>query len=360
MHTLPSEISDTIGTSTLFAAWNAAVYVAQIEDQRLSEAISSGAYLDATKAVLQRSRRTVVLGRILRDLAQAGFRLMDATTLTTAQRQRAATLIGDCSIELSPRDEFAGEALRKLLAPGTTVFVNHPSSVTHHDIVAACARLHRAGFVPVPHVAARRLASFTQASDFLQRAAGEAGVDRILLIGGDDSPVGPFRASLDLLATGVVERHGIGQVAFGGYPEGHPAIDAAHTGRGAAGQGGAGTAGRARGVAGDAVRLRGRADPALDRRAAALGIDCPVHVGVAGPASVATLAKFAIRCGIGASLRALARGHTAFARILVEAGPDALIGDLVAGESAHAAIAGLHVFTFGGVRRAAEWIRANA
>jgi SAM-dependent methyltransferase len=53
MHTLPSEISETIGTSTLFAAWNAAVYVAQIEDQRLSEAISSGAYLDATKAVLQ-------------------------------------------------------------------------------------------------------------------------------------------------------------------------------------------------------------------------------------------------------------------------------------------------------------------
>jgi hypothetical protein len=53
MHTLPSEISETIGTSTLFAAWNAAVYVAQIEDQRLSEAISSGAYLDATKAVLR-------------------------------------------------------------------------------------------------------------------------------------------------------------------------------------------------------------------------------------------------------------------------------------------------------------------
>ncbi len=53
MHTLPSEISDTIGTSTLFAAWNAAVYVAQVEDQRLSEAISSGAYLEATREVLR-------------------------------------------------------------------------------------------------------------------------------------------------------------------------------------------------------------------------------------------------------------------------------------------------------------------
>ncbi len=54
MHTLPSEISETIGTSTLFAAWNAAVYVAQIEDERLSGAISSGAYLDATIEVLRK------------------------------------------------------------------------------------------------------------------------------------------------------------------------------------------------------------------------------------------------------------------------------------------------------------------
>ena len=56
------------------------------------------------------------------------------------------------------------------------MFVNHPASVTHHDIVAACVKLRRAGFTPVPHIAARRLASFTQARDFLQRAADEAEV----------------------------------------------------------------------------------------------------------------------------------------------------------------------------------------
>ena len=54
MHTLPSEISASIGTSTLFAAWNAAIYVAQIEDHRLSEAVGSGRYLEATQEVLQR------------------------------------------------------------------------------------------------------------------------------------------------------------------------------------------------------------------------------------------------------------------------------------------------------------------
>jgi hypothetical protein len=54
MHTLPSEICDRIGTSTLFAAWNAAIYVNQIEDERLDSVVQTGAYLDATQAVLHR------------------------------------------------------------------------------------------------------------------------------------------------------------------------------------------------------------------------------------------------------------------------------------------------------------------
>ncbi len=54
MHTLPSEISESIGTSTLFAAWNAAIYVAQIEDQRLEKVIGDNSYLEATKEVLQK------------------------------------------------------------------------------------------------------------------------------------------------------------------------------------------------------------------------------------------------------------------------------------------------------------------
>ncbi|MDX2202423.1 MAG: hypothetical protein NW223_06725 [Hyphomicrobiaceae bacterium] len=54
MHTLPTEISSAIGTSTLFAAWNAAVYVNQIEDERLEKAMQTSLYLDATRDVLQR------------------------------------------------------------------------------------------------------------------------------------------------------------------------------------------------------------------------------------------------------------------------------------------------------------------
>jgi hypothetical protein len=54
MHTLPTEISDRIGTSTLFAAWNAVIYVNQIEDERLDPVVTTGAYLSATQDVLQK------------------------------------------------------------------------------------------------------------------------------------------------------------------------------------------------------------------------------------------------------------------------------------------------------------------
>jgi methylenetetrahydrofolate reductase (NADPH) len=284
-----------------------------------------------------------------------------ATAEHTARARRAAQLIAAASVEISPRDDPVRDGLVELLAPGATVFVNHPGSVTHHDIVAACVRLRRAGFNPVPHVAVRRLASFTQARDFLQRAAGEAAVTGVLLIGGDPAQaMGPFRDSAELLATGLVESHGVGHVAFAGYPEGHPSID--RRGLDARLREKLALA-RRRGL-GTSLVTQFVFEPApVERWVSALradGVACPIRIGVAGPATVATLAKFAVRCGIGASLRALGRGQTAFARILAEATPDALIGSLVAAEERGLAIDGLHIFTFGGVRRTAEWMHARA
>src|ERR1700722_4792098 len=55
MHTLPSEVDGAIGTSTLFAAWNAAIYVAQVEDDRLAAVVHDGRYLDATREVLRKN-----------------------------------------------------------------------------------------------------------------------------------------------------------------------------------------------------------------------------------------------------------------------------------------------------------------
>ncbi len=54
MHTLPNEIGSSIGTSTLLAAWNAATYVAQVEDDRLEAAMRGDVYIPATRNVLKK------------------------------------------------------------------------------------------------------------------------------------------------------------------------------------------------------------------------------------------------------------------------------------------------------------------
>jgi methylenetetrahydrofolate reductase (NADPH) len=272
--------------------------------------------------------------------------------------RRAAALVRDCSIEIAPQDGFAGPSLRDVLDPGRTVFINHPATATHHAIIAAAARLRRAGFMPVPHVAARRLLGFTQARDFLCRAGGEAGVEEVLLIGGDPGrPLGAFDSALDLLASGVVERCGIRRVAFAGYPDGHPQIS--NQALGSALQAKLALA-RQVGLEAEILTQFGFDAGSIHRwidAQRARGVNCPIRIGLAGPANVATLAQFAVRCGVGSSLRALARGHTAFARILAEVGPESLVRSLVATETPASPIDALHIFAFGGIRRTATWLR---
>ncbi len=277
-----------------------------------------------------------------------------------SRRPRILELMRGASLEVSARDPLAGEGLAGLVAAGSAVFINITPGDTHHGMVAAATRLRRAGFRPVPHVAARPLASFTQLNDYLARLAGEAGVDSALVIGGDlDRPVGPFASSFEILSTGLFERHGIRRVGLAGYPEGHPRIgsralaDALRLKLGLA---------RQAGLEPFIVTQFGfAAAPILDFVAAcrAAGGEAPVHVGLAGPASIATLAKFAVRCGIGSSLRHLAAGHAALARLLTETGPETVIHGL-AGDGVGEAVAGLHFFTFGGVRRTARWLTAAA
>ena len=269
--------------------------------------------------------------------------------------RRVAELVATASIEMAPHDRLIGGGLRDLFPPGTTVFVNHPSSADHHAIVTACAKLRQAGFEPVPHIAARRLAGVEDAVDFLRRATDEAEITDVLLIGGDpDWPAGPFRDSLALLASGILESHGIERIRFAGYPEGHPQISTAALDRALDAKL---ALARERGLRAALVTQFGFEPAPIEAWIAGLrgrGIDCPVAIGIAGPARAATLVKFGVRCGIGSSLRALARGHTAFARVLTDAGPDALIDALVAQS---AAIDALHIFTFGGVTRTAGWRR---
>jgi len=269
-----------------------------------------------------------------------------------------AALLSSASVEVSSR----GHQLRDLqdhFSTGTEVTITFlPGDNYRHNVETASA-LRRAGFDPVPHIAAREMVSREVLDDFLARLRSEADVGRVLLIAGDVAAAkGPYRSSLDIAASGLIEAHGIGRLSVAGHPEGHPFLTAD----------GAFKVleawrdwGRQTSIGVDVMtQFCFESAPILAwiGELASRGIELPVIVGLAGPASPATLTKFALRCGVGNSIRALRGQIGRFGRLLTDNGPDDVMRGLQsAAEAATAPIAGFHLFPFGGVRKAAEWSR---
>jgi methylenetetrahydrofolate reductase (NADPH) len=269
-----------------------------------------------------------------------------------------AALLPSASVEISSRGRQLPE-LRENFVPGIDVTITFlPGDNYRHNIETAAA-LRRAGFNPVPHIAAREIGSPPALDDFLARLRGEAAVTRILLIAGDVAAAkGPFRSALDVGASGLIEAHGITRVSVAGHPEGHPFLDQDHAlrvlGRWR-------DWGRRTNIHVDVVtQFCFESTPILQWIAALkeTGIALPVIVGLAGPATPATLTKFALRCGIGNSMRALRSQIGRFGRLLTDTGPDDVVKGLLSAQAgATAPIVGFHLFPFGGLRKSGEWLR---
>ena len=269
-----------------------------------------------------------------------------------------AALLSAASVEVSSRGNQLQE-LRDNFRPGTDVTITFLPGDNYRHNVETAAALRRAGFNPVPHIAAREMPSREALEDFLARARGEADVTRVLLIAGDVAAVkGPYRSSFDICASGLIEGRGIARISVAGHPEGHPYLtaDAALRGFEAWRDWGRQTKIRVDVMTQfcfESAPILGWIGE-LDAR----GVNLPVIVGLAGPASPATLTKFALRCGIGNSMRSLRGQIGRFGRLLTDTGPDDVVRGLQsAPQTATASIAGFHLFPFGGLRKAASWLR---
>jgi methylenetetrahydrofolate reductase (NADPH) len=270
-----------------------------------------------------------------------------------------AALLPVASVEVSSRGNQLLE-LRDNFRPGTDVTITFLPGDNYRRNVETAAALRRAGFNPVPHLAAREMPSPEALDDFLARARGEADVTRILLVAGDVAAAkGPYRSSLDVCASGLIEGRGIARISVAGHPEGHPYLTAAATLRALEAWRDWGQQAR---IHVDVVtQFCFESAPVLGwiGELDAHGVNLPVIVGLAGPASPATLMKFALRCGIGNSMRSLRGQIGRFGRLLTDTGPDDVVRGLQsAPPTATASIAGFHLFPFGGLRKAANWLRA--
>jgi len=269
---------------------------------------------------------------------------------------RIAALMAGFSVEAT-RPSDADIAALAVLKRGTRIYLSAVPNRPAAESVAAAVRVRAAGLEPVPHVAVRNFESVEALDDFLARLNGEAAVENVLVIAGDRSDCGPFRSALDAIDSGVLRRRGIRTLGIAGYPEGHPRIGNEELSRALAEKI---AAAEATGLSVEIITqfcFDARAIRDFIARLRSFGFEHRLRIGLVGPTSLASLMRYASRCGVRTSAQALARRAGLMRQMFAMATPDDLIRTL-----AEAAPAGIvpHFFSFGGIPATSRWARAVA
>ena len=271
--------------------------------------------------------------------------------------------LSNLSLEITARQIEKLPLLASRLAPGTQVFIAliDPADASGQLQAAIAVKAH--GLEPVPHLPARFIKDKDDLFRRVARFAGEAKVRQILVLGGGaPEPLGKFDAAIQLIETGVFEKNGVNRIGLAGHPEGNPDIVRKH---------GAATLLRA---------LKEKQAAARDRKldayiatqfifksapvaewAAKLreeGVDLPIRVGVPGPATIKTLAKYAIMCGVGNSARFIRRQALNVSKLLTVSAPDELVESLAKlhAERPDLGIEAPHFYPFGGFDKLFDWL----
>lgn len=287
---------------------------------------------------------------------------------TRRRAARPAESLGDFldgfSIEVMPRTAAKIDRFAEILPAGTRVYVAHIEGTPFADMLATAKRISAEGFAVMPHVPARIVADRATLRDWIERYRDEAGVEQALVLGGGVAkPHGAFDSAMQLLGTGEFDRAGYRRLHVAGHPEGNADIDP--------------SGGEANVMAALAWKqsFRERTDAemaivtqfcfeaapvvAWAERLAAAGVRLPIHIGVAGPAKLQTLIRFAMSCGVGPSLRVLQRRAADVTRLVMPHTPEEVLADLARHrrETPGFPVEAVHFFPLGGIRATTDWTR---
>ena len=268
------------------------------------------------------------------------------------------------SIEVMPRTAEKIEDFSALLPHGTRVYIAHIEGTPIAEMIATARRLTAEGFMPMPHFPARLIPDRATLADWIARYKGEADVRYALLLGGGiATPAGEFDNSMQMLETGLFD--GFERLHVAGHPEGNRDIDPDGSDRMvmAALRWKQAFSERTDARMAITTQFCFEAAPVIAwaDRLAAEGIALPIHIGVAGPAKLQTLLKFAIACGVGPSLRVLQKRAKDVTKLLMPFEPGAFLADLAAHKASHPAfgIEAVHFFPLGGIAANAAWLAEN-
>ena len=276
----------------------------------------------------------------------------------TALDASVGSLLEGFSLEMTGKDAGKLELARDTIPPGTRINVTFLENEDPQMRLSAARAIKSFGFVPVPHISARRLRSQAMLEEFLAALAADGTSENVFVVGGDPaSPHGPYEDSLSVIQSGLLRQYGVREVSVSGYPEGHPAISdemlwSALEAKAAAL--------REQQLPGSIItQFTFDIDPVFTwiKEVRARGIGLPVRVGVPGPAGVRRLLSYAARCGVSTSAGIAKKYGLSLTNLMGTAGPDRFIRALVQDYDPHRhGELTLHFYPFGGLKATSEWI----
>jgi len=276
--------------------------------------------------------------------------------------EAVALFIDGFSIEVMPRTAEKIADFRALLPAGTRVYIAHIEGTPIEDMAATARRIAGEGFPVRPHFPARIIRDARTLGDWIARYQGEAGIDQALLLaGGVDKPHGSFHCSMQLMETGLFDKAGFKRLHVGGHPEGNRDVDPDGSDRNVAEalrwkQAFSETTDAEMAIA---TQFCFEAEPVIAwvDRLGREGICLPVHIGVAGTAKLQTMIKFAMMCGVGASLRVLQRRAADVTKLVLPFTPSEFLTDLALHKAANPEFGTeqVHFFPLGGIAKTAEY-----
>ena len=281
-------------------------------------------------------------------------------TLTEPTGPSRPTVMTEPSLEMTGKDVDALREAAPYIAPGTRVNVTFLGNEDLPMRVTAAQAVTELGFVPVPHVSARRLSSEDEFLEFLTALRDQVGATHLFAVGGDPAePMGPYASSLELIQSGRPKELGFTDISIAGYPEGHPDISEDQLWSAIEGKD---AALKEQGLNGTILTQFGfDVDPVFTwiEEVRRRGIDLPIRIGVPGPAGIKRLLTYAKRFGVSTSAGIAKKYGFSLTNLLGTAGPEKMISALDAGLTPAHGDVKLHFYTFGGVKTTAEWIQEH-
>jgi methylenetetrahydrofolate reductase (NADPH) len=266
------------------------------------------------------------------------------------------------SIEVTPNAAVKIDNFAEVLPKNTRIYIAHIPGTPFEDMIKTAKKINDEGFIPMPHFPARIIKNKATLKDWVGQYSNEANVSEGLLIaGGAKKSYGEFDSSIQLIETGIFDNAGFKRLHVAGHPEGNKDIDPDKSNK----------------IVDEALSWKNefakRTDakmaittqfcfeskPVIDwmNRLDDMGVDLPVHIGIAGPAKLQTLLRYSIECGVGASIKVLQKRALDFTKLLVPYEPNSIIDELALYKSQNPNfnIEQVHFFPLGGTKTTARW-----